>query len=198
MCACVWPPTCLNSQMILAGLSSTSLGQCLILMEVCPSSTSAHSSVTELKRISFRDVYSKYWSTREAWLFALCLQHGCWVCWLFHEMEPTLGWNPIRKAQRLKFCSASVPTVMSCCYLNLSALLKKPLTKHNSSVVCFFYSDYSMFYSTLRAKLPLCVRGSHQQRLGPLNHTWRQMFKDPAGVILTSQDRRCKTLKATR
>lgn len=139
VCACVWPPTCLNSQMILGGLSSTSLGQCLIPMEVCPSRTSAHSSVTELKRISFCDVYSKYWSTREAWLFALCLQHGCSVCWLCHEMKLTLGRNPIGKAQRLKFCSASVPTVMSCCYLNLSALLKKPLTKHNSSVVCFFY-----------------------------------------------------------
>ena len=46
-------PTSRNSQMEPGGLDSRSWGQCLIPREVCPSGTSAHSSVTELKRISF-------------------------------------------------------------------------------------------------------------------------------------------------
>lgn len=53
--------TCLNSQMMVGGLLSLSSGQCFIPMEVLPSTTSAHSSVTVLKRISFWVVYSKYW-----------------------------------------------------------------------------------------------------------------------------------------
>lgn len=53
--------TCLNSQRMVGGLLSLSSGQCFIPMEVLPSTASAHSSVTVLKRISFWVVYSKYW-----------------------------------------------------------------------------------------------------------------------------------------
>lgn len=59
------PLTCLKFHMMLGGFASPSWGQCLIPMEVCPSSTSAHSSVTELKRISFCEVYSKYWKKKK-------------------------------------------------------------------------------------------------------------------------------------
>lgn len=47
--------------MIFAGTGLPSLGQCVIPICVWCSGTSAHSSVTELKRISWFVVYSKNW-----------------------------------------------------------------------------------------------------------------------------------------
>lgn len=68
-----WTPTSLKSQMMLGGLSSQSRGQFLIFMLVCPSRTSAHSSVTELNRISFWEVYSKYWNAGQTKLCSYLL-----------------------------------------------------------------------------------------------------------------------------
>lgn len=44
-----------------SGTGESSDGQNFIPMVLCPLVTSAHRSVTELNRISFLDVYSKYW-----------------------------------------------------------------------------------------------------------------------------------------
>lgn len=89
--------TFLKSQMILGGFSSRSRGQFLIFMLVWPSRTSAHSSVTELKRISFWEVYSKYWNTEQVALFYFACLGGVYS-WTFpwqgkqNKRSQTEGW----------------------------------------------------------------------------------------------------------
>lgn len=112
--------------MILGGFASPSRGQCLIPMEVCPSSTSAHSSVIELKRISFWEVYSKYWKKETLWNHFTVVK-SINISWAFKHTANTLkdGGSSITSWRR--FLSAQTGWIE----FNVGQALRVRLAKSN-------------------------------------------------------------------
>lgn len=179
--------TSLNSQMRLGGLTSSSRGQCLIPMEVCPSSTSAHSSVTELKRISFWDVYSKYWREKETviWPFFLHLQLKCIS--LTQACIHTFLWKEAETKRLKLFLLLSSATSVFCLESQLVQFwyfFSYPLGLQDVLLCCCATAINALYDASASVSRDLMSKDGALAL--SIKQTWAQTRLFPSGVISTT------------